>query len=176
MTGGVAKKLVAPALIAAAFAAPAAAQTQHPSVALNALSRGVLAQVNAVRRSHGLVPLRISASLTDAASQHSHEMAADGYFAHKSADGSAFDKRLIRFYSAARVHYWSVGENLVWSAPALTPAEAVDLWMHSPDHRANLLTARWREVGISAVHVASAPGTYGGRPVTIVTADFGVRY
>jgi hypothetical protein len=28
---------------------------------------------------------------------------------------------------------------------------------------------------VSAVHVATAPGTYGGREVTIVTTDFGVR-
>jgi uncharacterized protein YkwD len=173
--GGVARKLAALALIAAALAAPAAARTQHHAVSLNSLSRRVLAQVNAVRRSHGLVPLRLSASLTAAAAQHSHEMAADGYFAHESVDGSAFDKRLIRFYPATRVRYWSVGENLVWSAPTLTPAQALDLWMHSPEHRANLLTPRWREIGVSAVHVASAPGTYGGGPVTIVTADFGVR-
>jgi hypothetical protein len=38
-----------------------------------------------------------------------------------------------------------------------------------------LLTARWREVGLSAVHVNSAPGVYGGNAVTILTADFGVR-
>ncbi len=164
------------ALIAAALAAPAAARTQHHSVALNALSRGVLAQVNAVRRSHGLLALQISASLTAAASQHSHEMAVDGYFAHESRDGSAFDKRVIRYYRDARMHYWSVGENLVWSAPTMSAAQALNLWMHSPEHRANLLTARWREIGVSAVHVASAPGTYGGGPATIVTADFGVRH
>ena len=175
MPGGVAKKLFAFALIAGALAAPAAARTHH-TVALNTLSRGVLAQVNAVRRSHGLGPLRISAALTAAAAQHSREMAADGYFSHNSVDGSAFDKRLIRYYSAAHVRYWSVGENLVWSAPSMTPAQALDLWMHSPEHRANLLTARWREVGISAVHVSSAPGAFGGGPATIVTADFGVRH
>jgi hypothetical protein len=38
-----------------------------------------------------------------------------------------------------------------------------------------MLTARWREIGLSAVHVMTAPGTYGGREVTIVTTDFGVR-
>jgi hypothetical protein len=38
-----------------------------------------------------------------------------------------------------------------------------------------MLTTRWREIGLSAVHVASAPGAYGGREVTIVTTDFGVR-
>ena len=47
--------------------------------------------------------------------------------------------------------------------------------MGSPGHRANLLSPRWREIGIAAVHAASAPGVYGGHEVTIVTADFGVR-
>jgi hypothetical protein len=49
------------------------------------------------------------------------------------------------------------------------------MWLNSPPHKKNLLTARWREVGLSAVHVLSAPGTFGSREVTIVTADFGVR-
>jgi len=167
-------KLVVVALAAAALAASGSAATQR-HVSLNALSRGVLAQVNAVRVAHGLVPLRISAQLTAAASQHSHEMAVDGYFAHNSANGGTFDKRIARFYSPGQFRYWSVGENLVWAAPDLGAVEALQLWMNSPPHRENLLTARWREIGISAVHVASAPGAYGGGPATIVTADFGVR-
>ena len=47
--------------------------------------------------------------------------------------------------------------------------------MKSPEHRANLLSAKWREIGLSAVHVQAAPGTFDGLDVTIVTADFGVR-
>jgi uncharacterized protein YkwD len=47
--------------------------------------------------------------------------------------------------------------------------------MASPEHRQNILTARWREIGISAIHSDSAPGTFGGRPVTVITTDFGVR-
>ncbi len=37
------------------------------------------------------------------------------------------------------------------------------------------MNPRWREIGVSAVHAASAPGTYKGMDVTIVTTDFGVR-
>ena len=33
-----------------------------------------------------------------------------------------------------------------------------------------------REVGVAVVRSARTPGEYGGRPTTIVTADFGVRY
>jgi len=37
------------------------------------------------------------------------------------------------------------------------------------------LAREWREVGVAAEHFDSAPGPFGGRSVTIVTADFGVR-
>ena len=51
----------------------------------------------------------------------------------------------------------------------------MQLWLNSPEHKANLLTARWREIGVSAVHVTAAPGAFHGLDVTIVTTDFGVR-
>ena len=54
-------------------------------------------------------------------------------------------------------------------------SRALTMWINSPEHKANMLNGRWREIGISAVHSSSAPGTYSGRPVTIVTTDFGVR-
>ena len=69
----------------------------------------------------------------------------------------------------------SVGENLLWSSPDVDPAQAVQLWMASPEHRQNILTARWREIGVGALHADSAPGTNGGRAVTVITTDFGVR-
>ena len=146
-----------------------------PEVAQSPLEAGVVSQLNAIRRQHGLTPLQLSASLTAAARQHSGEMALVGYFSHSSANGSSFDRRIARFYRLAGARYWSVGENLLWSSPDVDPADAVQMWMDSPPHRENLLNGRWREIGLAAVHVSSAPGAYGGREVTIVTADFGVR-
>jgi uncharacterized protein YkwD len=49
------------------------------------------------------------------------------------------------------------------------------MWISSPPHLANLLSRQWRQIGISAIGSASAPGVYGGRRVTIITTDFGVR-
>jgi uncharacterized protein YkwD len=102
-------------------------------------------------------------------------MATAGFFTHESADGSAFWKRIQRYYSASGFHFWSVGENLVWTSPDLTAKQAVEMWMKSPPHRANLLSTRWHQIGLAAVHSENAPGSYGDRAVTIVTADFGVR-
>ena len=156
-------------------ASPAGASSQRPATSLSSLEQGVLSDINTLRKEHGLAPLRLSASLSSAARQHSSEMAARGYFSHNSVNGSSFDRRIARYYPMGSNHYWSVGENLLWSSPDVDAGEALNMWWNSPEHRKNMLTARWREIGLSAVHVGAAPGTYGGREVTIVTTDFGVR-
>jgi uncharacterized protein YkwD len=142
---------------------------------MQTLEQGVVAKINALRRQHGLASLRISSRLAAAARQHTTEMASRGYFSHSSANGSSFDRRIARFYPMGDSRYWSVGENLLWSSPDIDAAGALDLWFNSPEHRKIMLTSRWREIGLAAVHVGSAPGEYEGREVTIVTADFGVR-
>jgi uncharacterized protein YkwD len=160
--------------LSASFA-PAAVPAGGRITTPTALESGVLEQLNAIRAQHGLAPLHLNARLSAAAAQHSREMGADGYFRHESADGTAFWKRIARYYTSNNYGYWSVGENLLWSSPDVRPAKAIDLWMHSPEHRANMLSTRWREIGVAAVHVVAAPGSYKGLPVTIVTTDFGVR-
>jgi uncharacterized protein YkwD len=173
-----ARIVVALALVAllGALVAPSAHSGKAGTrVALSSLESGVLSELNRIRAEHGLKPVTVSARLTAAATQHSTEMGAAGYFEHSSHDGTAFWKRIGRWYTSDGYGFWSVGENLLWSSPEVDPAGALQLWMNSPEHRANILTARWREIGISAVHVAAAPGTYKDLEVTIITTDFGVR-
>ena len=154
---------------------PATAQTAVRSrTTLSALDAGVVAELNGIRAAHGLAPLRINPKLAEAARRHSSEMLAKGYFAHESPDGSPFWQRVKQFYGAGPHGFWLVGENIVWSAPDLDAKETVDLWMGSPPHRKIILTAGWREVGIAAIHTGAANGFSTG-PLTIVTADFGVR-
>lgn len=167
---------VAAALALLALGAGAAVGATKPArdvAAADGLERSVLAELNAVRRSHGLVPLRLSQPLSRAADAHSRSMGVHGFFEHDSRDGSPFWRRVLRFYP--RSSRWSVGENLLWSTPGLTASRAVQLWLDSPGHRKNILAARWREIGLSAVSVSAAPGVFGGRDVVIVTTDFGVR-
>ena len=172
---GIVLVAIAAALVGASVAHAASSQPRRHAAALSSLELGVLGDINAFRAAHHLARLRVSAPLTNAAREHSQQMAAQGYFAHESGDGSSFGKRLERFYPAGP-GYWSVGENLLWSSPDVAPAQALRLWLASPEHRANLITARWREIGVSAVHVAAAPGAFRGMDVTIVTTDFGVRH
>src|SRR5438034_3243388 len=163
--------------LAAAAAAPSAATPAAVAspVSLDALGSGVIQQMNVVRRQHGLPAVKLNQSLAEAASSHSDEMASDGYFDHASFDGTAFWRRIGRWYGQGGYTFWSVGENLLWSSPETDAPKALRLWMASKPHRANILNPTWREIGIAAVHLDRAPGVYGGAPATIITMDFGVR-
>jgi uncharacterized protein YkwD len=173
--GGIlAALLCAGAVVATATAAPVQQRTAGIT-RVTQLEGDVLAQLNSVRRANDLVPLKLSTTLSKVANEHSVQMGRDGYFAHESFDGAAFWKRIERVYPSHGWKYWAVGENLLWSSPDVDGPRALELWMASPEHKKNILTAKWREIGISAVHVAAAPGTYNGLDVTIVTTDFGVR-
>jgi uncharacterized protein YkwD len=165
------------ALFVCAMMAPTTslASSRGRLVSVSSLDNQILREVNRVRAQHGLKPLARCSKLASAAASHSRSMAVDGYFAHESADGSAFSARIEHYYPMGDYHYWAVGENLVWASPDLGAKQAVHMWMQSPPHRANLLSARWRQIGLAAVHAPSAPGTYQNMAATIVTADFGVR-
>ena len=76
-----------------------------------------------------------TSELTRAAREHSPQMGAEGYFAHESADGTAFWKGIQAFYGSSHPQYWSVGENLLWSSPDVDAGGAFKFWLASPEHR-----------------------------------------
>jgi uncharacterized protein YkwD len=156
-------------------AAVAGPQRSGTRAAMAALESSVVARMNGVRRSHRLRPLRMSRRLRTAALFHSKDMGRRGYFEHDSLTGTQFWRRIERFYPSRGFSSWTVGENLLWGSDTYDATFAVREWMESPPHRQNILSRDWREVGIGAVFFGHAPGEYGGRPVTIVTADFGSR-
>jgi uncharacterized protein YkwD len=178
MFGGIRTLLALVAILVAAIAASPSGARVHEGrtlAARNDLESGLLVQINALRRQHGLAPLRLNVRLRAAADAHSAAMANRGFFSHESPDGTIFWKRVARFYPQGSRNYWSVGENLLWSSPDVAPTDALNMWLDSPPHRKNLLTSRWREIGLSAIHVTSGPGVFNNAPVTVLTADFGVR-
>jgi uncharacterized protein YkwD len=170
-----AKSLAVVALLACALVAPAQSAGERRISAADGLELGVLAEINQLRGRHGLKPLRLSTRLSAAADAHSRAMVTQGFFAHASSDGTFFWKRVQRWYGPRGYAYWAVGENLLWASPSVAPGGAVSMWLDSPPHRKNLLTPKWREIGLSAVHATAAPGVFGGREVTVITADFGIR-
>jgi uncharacterized protein YkwD len=151
------------------------AAPQRSGTSMAALEGLVVARMNVVRRSHGLRALRMSRRLRTAAVFHSKDMGRRGYFEHDSLTGTPFWRRIERFYPSRGFSSWTVGENLLWGSNTYDATFAVREWMESPPHRQNILSRDWREVGIGAVFFGRAPGEFGGRSVTIVTADFGSR-
>ncbi len=170
---------VATATAVAMFVPAAWAGTQEvqlPTVTeASSLETDLMATLNNFRQSRGQRPFRSSVRLQAAARRHSTEMAQYGYFAHASPNGSAFWRRIARYYPARGYRSWSVGENLEYGQPGLGPLEVLRHWLASPAHRANVVSSRWRDAGIGAVVVTSGPGIFGGLPTTIVTLDLGYR-
>jgi uncharacterized protein YkwD len=160
--------------LAAGTAASARGGPPEAVVAQPVLEARVIGEVNRLRASHGLVQLRPSRKLVAAAAEHSQEMVTAGYFSHDGIHRS-YGRRLAAFYPARGHRRWMVGENLVWGSPTIGAREAVQLWMDSPEHKANLLRRGWRELGISALYAREAPGVFQGLEVTVITLDFGRR-
>ena len=157
---------------------PSAAPAQPgkpPVTALGTVERPLLAAINAFRRAHDLRPLRFSASLGRAAGAHARAMAWGGFFSHASADGTPAASRIARFYSPAGASHWAVGEILLWRAQSVTAAEALQIWLASPQHRRELMSSEFREIGVAALTASNAPGVFGGHDITILVTDFGAR-
>jgi uncharacterized protein YkwD len=163
------------ATAAVAFASQSRAAGTDRAVEAVRLEARIAARVNGIRAWYGLGPLRPSRGLKAAARSHSWDMARQGYFEHHSANGTPFWRRIARFYQSLGFARWQVGENLLWSSRRATAVQIVRRWMRSPEHRANLLSGVWRELGIGALRVNRKGRASRGRTVTIVTLDLGVR-
>lgn len=163
--------LAAPAGAAAAGCANASASPG--SVSSSAAVRTTVCLINRQRSSRGLRRVRLNGRLTRAAADHARDMVHRGYFSHVSPSGSTFLRRIKRSGYLGGARAWSAGENLAWgSGDRATPRSIVRSWMRSRGHRANILNARFREVGIAIVR--GAPGSSGGSPATYVNT-FGYR-
>ena len=155
------KTFSAIAMVAACMlvAGPSASASSCPStnVQVTGLSQGAMegsigCLINEERAAYGLQPVQPNGSLRQAALTHSNEMVEQGYFEHTSPAGLTFVDRIVATGYTRGARRWDVGENLVWgTGPLSTPRSLVNSWMNSPPHRANLLRAQFREIGIAAV-------------------------
>lgn len=101
----------------------------------------VIELTNLARSREGLAPLVVNDRLSAAASAHARDMAQKGYFDHLSPNGEGPEERCRR----AGVADFS-GENICMGTPTAKPT--VDLWLASPGHRSNILSASNRETGV----------------------------
>ncbi|MFE9040189.1 CAP domain-containing protein [Streptomyces sp. NPDC007818] len=111
----------------------------------------VVALANAERDRAGCDPLRSEARLAKAAQGHADDMAARDYYAHASPEGRDGGDRIT-----ASGYTWSAwGEN-IHKGPK-TPELAMDGWMESPAHRANIVNCGFRDIGVGVALTADGP-------------------
>lgn len=139
---------------------------------LERIRDAVLCLHNQVRAQRKLPALRENARLRRAALGHSQNMVSAGFFEHTAPSGATMVDRILRAGYVRRDEGWSLGENLAWGTGSYsTPRGAIEAWMKSPGHRANVLKRSYRELGVGlvlGVPVSDAAGaTY--------TVDFGVK-
>jgi uncharacterized protein YkwD len=121
----------------------------------------VVTLLNQERANESLPPLSIDMRLMNAARRHTNDMATHNFFSHTGSDGSSpFDRIADAGYPAR-----SAGENI--AAGYRTATAAVQAWMNSSGHRANILSSSYEHIGVGYVYDGSASYGY------YWTTDFG---
>jgi uncharacterized protein YkwD len=127
-------------------------------------SQVLLAETNGERLSYHAEALNLNAQLTAAAQAKANDMAQRNYWSHVTPDG----KQPWAFVNASGYHYQAAGENLAYGFG--TSDQVMTAWMHSPEHRANILNPNYQDVGFATANIANYQGT---GPATIIVAMYG---
>ena len=110
-----------------------------------AFEKEVVELVNGIRVQNGLQPLQQNWELSRVARYKSQDMRNNRYFAHNSPTyGTPF--QMIRSFGLS---YRTAGENI--ARGYTTPEAVVSGWMNSSGHRANILNASYKQIGVGYV-------------------------
>ncbi len=156
-----------PAFALPAAVRPATARALTPTTA----EKRIIAAINRVRVNRDLAKVRYRSSLMTAARSHARELAGLEVLSHTSECGWTVGQRVRHYgYTTADCSYWTVGEDLASAKAGTTYATAralVRRWLRSSAHRAVLLSAKMRDIGVG-VRVGEDGMKY-------VTVDLGRR-
>ncbi|WP_073902333.1 CAP domain-containing protein [Streptomyces sp. CB02009] len=113
--------------------------------------RDVIALANAEREKTGCGPLHSENHLRTAAQGHADDMSSRDYYEHDDPEGRDAGDRMT-----GAGYAWSTwGEN-IHRGPK-TPARAMEDWMDSPGHRANILNCSFKDIGVGVTLTANGP-------------------
>jgi uncharacterized protein YkwD len=139
-----------------------------------AIDAATLCLIDQVRAAYSLRPLRANQELQAVASTQVRDMVHWNYF----ADNRPPEETPVSLIEATRYGHTAslaVGQNIAWGTGAYaTPAHVVREWMNSPPHREIMLTANFRDAGVSAT--AAVPSALeDGHPGATYAVEFGAR-
>lgn len=124
----------------------------------------VIRLTNEKRAQNGLPTLNPNTQLSEAARQKASDMINKDYWAHVAPDGT----EPWNFFRNVGYRYKFAGENL--ARDFSNPVSTVDAWMASSSHRENMLSSKYKEIGVAVID-----GDMGGVDTTIVVQLFGTR-
>ena len=111
---------------------------------LTANEQEVFDLINAKRVANGLSALKIDDELQNVARIKAQDMVNNNYFSHTSPTyGSPFD-----MLKSFKISYKSAGENIAGNS---SNSGAVNAWMNSSGHKANILNGNYNYTGIGVV-------------------------
>lgn len=125
---------------------------------------GIILETNKQRADNNLKALKENSILDQMALAKAKDIFEKQYFDHVSPSGVGPDG-LAKKYG---YDYIVIGENLILGVFS-GDAEAVNDWMNSPGHRANILNTRYAEIGVGVMK-----GTYEGQTVWVGVQEFGL--
>lgn len=128
-------------------------------------SEELLSLTNIERQNAGLGSLVLNEKLSVAAAQKAQDMFEYNYWAHNSPTG----KTPWVFISSSGYKYVYAGENLARGFS--TSQDVIKAWMASPDHRSNMLSSNYRDVGF-----AVKLGTLNGEETVLIVEELGNQY
>lgn len=132
----------------------------HTGVVASAL----LDDTNAQRTADKETPLLANSQLTAAATAKAQDMVKRNYWSHVTPDGT----QPWAFIAQSGYQYRAAGENLAYGFADAN--DVVNGWMHSAEHRANILDSGFQDVGFG---IASSNDFKGNGPTTVVVALYG---
>lgn len=112
--------------------------------------QAIVEQTNAIRMQNGLPPLKRVQALAESARFHAADMSVNNYFDHNTlarSNGQIIEvcdtwNRIQAYYN----NWQALAENI--AAGQRTPEMAMDGWMNSPEHRHNILSPNYSEIGV----------------------------
>ena len=129
-------------------------------------SSRIIELTNQARQQQGLPVLMHNSLLDQSAMLKARDMLKNDYFAHNSP---ADNVTPWEWFKQVGYNYTFAGENLAMN---FSEAEqAVDAWLDSPTHRANIMNGNYAEIGVAVV-----VGKIYGQETTLVVQHFGKTF
>ncbi len=142
--GAVSKKYIKPIYPNSSNNTGGSSGTTNSTASMNSDEKEVFDLINKQRTNNGLQALKIDNEVQKVARIKAQDMVDNNYFAHESPTyGSPF-----QMLKSFKISYKTAGENIAANS---SNSGAVNAWMNSSGHKANILNSSYNYTGIGVV-------------------------